>query len=272
MMKEDAQRIRKLCDQFVNNSNDEDGERLRQFRWINKENNSLTTQEVGGNLDYNSNGISVDFDVQQNDKRDELLELKWRQMCYEREQILETQRVRGYISNGNVLKLHRSATTNSRKIRIINGKSCTQPKAVKSNINKPAMPFLISKQLDVRSIKSSRGSFLKCDQDTLNKLATVTKSNSSNHNTDNYDNNGIHSNKMIPITSENSKRFVFSALTTIEQAKFKRKSNTLSATNSSVEEHNDENEKCTEHAIGKRLKLEPLTRPRCQIDKLLDTV
>ncbi|XP_022221781.2 claspin [Drosophila obscura] len=233
MLDQDIREVRQIKEMLF--EDEEGGVRQRQFRWKNVDNGfSLEEQQHTENGEANEGS------------GDEENEHMWRKIRYEREQLL--------LENGlkaeAVTPLSPAVTKNTsnsgnsiRRLNIITARKTTV-EAKKSS------PFLISKGVTGRQQKSTvRGSFLVRDNETLNKLAGMTKGGADH---------GDGTAGTVSVKTAKAKNFVFATLTEEEhEHNQKRKASDL--LNSSSE---------TGVNFIKKPRLEP-RREKCLIDQLL---
>ncbi|XP_016966732.2 claspin [Drosophila biarmipes] len=231
MMDQDIREVRKIKEMLFEEE-EEGASRQRQFRWKNVE-----------------NGFSLDDrrpeDGEGNEgSGDEENEHLWRKIRYEREQLLLEKGLKPEAASPlSTSVINTSGTGNSiRRLNIISSKKTTVEV-------KKSSPFLISKTVAGKQQKSAvRGSFLVRDQQTLTKLAGLTKGTSG-------DVDGAEG--TISVKTAKAKNFVFATLTEEEHENRKRKAADL--LNSSTE---------TGVNFMKKPRLEP-RREKCLIDQLL---
>ncbi|EDV50912.1 claspin [Drosophila erecta] len=231
MMDQDIREVRKIKE-LLFEEEEEGANRQRQFRWKNV--------EAGFSLDDNrpDNGEGNDG------SGDEENEHLWRKIRYEREQLLLEKGLKPEVASPlSTSVINTSNTGNSiRRLNIISSKKTTVEV-------KKSSPFLISKTIAGKQQKSAaRGSFLVRDQQTLTKLAGLTKGSS-------VDVDGAEGS--ISVKSAKAKNFVFATLTEEEHENRKRKAADL--LNSSTE---------TGVNFMKKPRMEP-RRDKCLIDQLL---
>ncbi|XP_017128013.1 claspin [Drosophila elegans] len=231
MMDQDIREVRKIKEMLFEEE-EEGASRQRQFRWKNAE-----------------SGFSLDDHRPENGEGnegsgDEENEHLWRKIRYEREQLLLEKGLKPEAASPlSATVINTSNSGNSiRRLNIISSK--------KSTVEiKKSSPFLISKTVAGKQQKSAvRGSFLVRDQQTLTKLAGLTKGSSG-------DVDGSES--TISVKTAKAKNFVFATLTEEEHESRKRKAADI--LNSSTE---------TGVNFMKKPRLEP-RREKCLIDQLL---
>ncbi|XP_037721427.1 claspin [Drosophila subpulchrella] len=231
MMDQDIREVRKIKEMLFEEE-EEGASRQRQFRWKNVE-----------------NGFSLDDRRPENGEGnegsgDEENEHLWRKIRYEREQLLLEKGLKTEAASPlSTSVINTSTPGNSiRRLNIISSKKTTVEV-------KKSSPFLISKTVAGKQQKSAvRGSFLVRDQQTLTKLAGLTKGTSG-------DIDGAEG--TISVKTAKAKNFVFATLTEEEHENRKRKAADL--LNSSTE---------TGVNFMKKPRLEP-RREKCLIDQLL---
>ncbi|KAI8039091.1 claspin [Drosophila gunungcola] len=231
MMDQDIREVRKIKEMLFEEE-EEGASRQRQFRWKNVE-----------------SGFSLDDHRPENGEGnegsgDEENEHLWRKIRYEREQLLLEKGLKPEAASPlSTTVINTNNSGNSiRRLNIISSK--------KSTVEiKKSSPFLISKTVAGKQQKSAvRGSFLVRDQQTLTKLAGLTKGSSG-------DVDGSES--TISVKTAKAKNFVFATLTEEEHESRKRKAADI--LNSSTE---------TGVNFMKKPRLEP-RREKCLIDQLL---
>ncbi|XP_016989854.1 claspin [Drosophila rhopaloa] len=231
MLDQDIREVRKIKEMLFEEE-EEGASRQRQFRWKNVE-----------------DGFSLDDHRPENSEAnegsgDEENEHLWRKIRYEREQLLLEKGLKPEAASPlSTSVINTSNSGNSiRRLNIITSKKTTVEV-------KKSSPFLISKTVAGKQQKSAvRGSFLVRDQQTLTKLAGLTKGSSA-------DVDG--SEGTISVKTAKAKNFVFATLTEEEHENRKRKAADL--LNSSTE---------TGVNFMKKPRLEP-RREKCLIDQLL---
>ncbi|KMY97571.1 claspin [Drosophila simulans] len=233
MMDQDIREVRKIKE-LLFEEEEEGANRQRQFRWKNV--------EAGFSLDDNrpDNGEGNDG------SGDEENEHLWRKIRYEREQLLLEKGLKPEVASPlSTSVINTSNNGNSpaiRRLNIISSKKTTVEV-------KKSSPFLISKTIAGKQQKSAvRGSFLVRDQQTLTKLAGLTKGTSGDVDA---------AEGTISVKSAKAKNFVFATLTEEEHENRKRKAADI--LNSSTE---------TGVNFMKKPKMEP-RRDKCLIDQLL---
>ncbi|KAH8324016.1 hypothetical protein KR074_007257, partial [Drosophila pseudoananassae] len=230
MLDQDIREVRKIKEMLIE---DEEGAvRQRQFRWRNAENGfSLDDQRPEDGEANEGSG-------------DEENEHLWRKIRYEREQLLLEKGLKPEAASPlSTSTINTSSPVNTiRRLNIITSKK-TSVEVKKSS------PFLISKTVSGKQQKGPvRGSFLIRDQETLSKLAGLTKGSSGEATGDTA---------TLSVKTAKAKNFVFATLTEEEHENQKRKAADL--LNSSSE---------TGVNFMKKPRLEP-RREKCLIDQLL---
>ncbi|EDW93401.1 claspin [Drosophila yakuba] len=231
MMDQDIREVRKIKEMLFEEE-EEGANRQRQFRWKNV--------EAGFTLEDNrpDNGEGNEG------SGDEENEHLWRKIRYEREQLLLEKGLKPEVASPlSTSVINTSNTGNSiRRLNIISSKKTTVEV-------KKSSPFLISKTIAGKQQKSAaRGSFLVRDQQTLTKLAGLTKGSSGDVDA---------AEGTMSVKSAKAKNFVFATLTEEEHENRKRKAADL--LNSSTE---------TGVNFMKKPRMEP-RRDKCLIDQLL---
>ncbi|KAH8286940.1 hypothetical protein KR018_010724 [Drosophila ironensis] len=231
MLDQDIRDVRKIKEMLI--EDDEGAVRQRQFRWRNAE-----------------NGFSLDDQRPENGEAnegsgDEENEHLWRKIRYEREQLLLEKGLKEEAASPLSASVMNTSNPGStiRRLNIITAKKTTVEV-------KKSSPFLISKAPVTGKLQKGnvRGSFLVRDQETLSKLAGLTKGSS-------VDADGAAGSASVKTTK--AKNFVFATLTEEEHENQKRKASDLM--NSSSE---------TGVNFMKKPRLEP-RREKCLIDQLL---
>ncbi|KAH8242077.1 hypothetical protein KR026_000488, partial [Drosophila bipectinata] len=230
MLDQDIREVRKIKEMLIE---DEEGAvRQRQFRWKNAENGfSLDDQRPEDGEANEGSG-------------DEENEHLWRKIRYEREQLLLEKGLKLEAASPlSTSTINTSSPVNTiRRLNIITSKK-TSVEVKKSS------PFLISKTVSGKQQKGPvRGSFLIRDQETLSKLAGLTKGSSGE---------AAGDTATLSVKTAKAKNFVFATLTEEEHENQKRKAADL--LNSSSE---------TGVNFMKKPRLEP-RREKCLIDQLL---
>ncbi|XP_043647772.1 claspin [Drosophila teissieri] len=231
MMDQDIREVRKIKEMLFEEE-EEGANRQRQFRWKNV--------EAGFTLD-DSRPDNGEGNEGSGDEENEHL---WRKIRYEREQLLLEKGLKPEVASPlSTSVINTSNTGNSiRRLNIISSKKTTVEV-------KKSSPFLISKTIAGKQQKSAaRGSFLVRDQQTLTKLAGLTKGTSGDVDA---------AEGTISVKSAKAKNFVFATLTEEEHENRKRKAADL--LNSSTE---------TGVNFMKKPRMEP-RRDKCLIDQLL---
>ncbi|XP_017071440.1 claspin [Drosophila eugracilis] len=231
MLDQDIREVRKIKEMLFEEE-EEGASRQRQFRWKNVENAFSLDDHRPENDDGNEGS------------GDEENEHLWRKIRYEREQLLLEKGLKAEAASPLSTTIANTSNTGNsiRRLNIISSKKTTVEV-------KKSSPFLISKTIAGKQQKSAvRGSFLVRDQQTLTKLAGLTKGTSG-------DVDGTEGS--ISVKTAKAKNFVFATLTEEEHENRKRKAADL--LNSSTE---------TGVNFMKKPKLEP-RRDKCLIDQLL---
>ncbi|XP_017060070.1 claspin isoform X2 [Drosophila ficusphila] len=187
MMDQDIREVRKIKE-LLFEEEEEGANRQRQFRWKNVESGFSLEDHRPENGEGNEGS------------GDEENEHLWRKIRYEREQLLLEKGLKAEAASPLSTSVINTSNSGSsiRRLNIISSKKTTVEV-------KKSSPFLISKTLVGKQQKSAvRGSFLVRDQQTLTKLAGLTKGPSGD--VDRADGS-------ISVKTAKAKNFVFATLT-----------------------------------------------------------
>ncbi|XP_053681409.1 claspin [Anopheles nili] len=180
MLDRDHRELEQLKEIFLEDEENDGFGRERQFRWKNVEKTF--------SLDYDKRTNDANLTENNGEGSDEETELQWRKMRHERNLLLKEKNVDlnaadltattllnpmepTCMSEGpenNTSSINNTSLTGKKKITIVKKTNTTTSAAKKEN------PFLIPSPSVVQSHKAS---FLSRDQETLNRLANLVKSN-----------------------------------------------------------------------------------------------
>ncbi|XP_049532967.1 claspin [Anopheles darlingi] len=179
MLDQDNREVEQLKDLFLEDEEKEAG-RIRQFRWKNVEKTF--------NLDYDKQAQDPEQSQENGDDSDEETEILWRKMRHERTMLLKEKKVElsetdeyetTLLSSVNTTTLIEGQENNQslgnvtaigkRRLTIIKKRVATSVAPTKEEV-----PFLISNSSIAQGHKAS---FLSRDEETLSKIATLSKAN-----------------------------------------------------------------------------------------------
>lgn len=166
MLDDDARAVKKIQDQLFEDEEDNGMGRERKFRWKNN--------QTGFIMDENAMDGDQPNALEENDEDSEIM---WRRMRHERDMIAEKTMTESSMTTSEILLLdHSSQTVTSsnqisltkKKITVVRSSSTMD----KDLIKEPS--FLINQKSNSTTF-SSRASFLTRDNNTLNRIASLTK-------------------------------------------------------------------------------------------------
>lgn len=168
-MDDDAKAVKKLQDKLFEDEENDGVGRERKFRWKNNQEGFIMDDENARDFDQLNEADGGEAD-------DQNTEILWRRMRHERDLIAEKTMNENSMNTTDILLLDHSSQTvtvsnqaslSKRKITVVRSSSTVDKDLKKEH------SFLIAKSNS--SALSSRASFLSRDENTLSRIASLTK-------------------------------------------------------------------------------------------------